>query len=203
MSTELSGQLVVRRLLTAIQARMNATVAAGPQWAQGQIGAVNADGTVQVSIGGDPVAVKAFRLASYQASVDDIVEVRTQNGYAVVHGVTATTPPPTPAPTPIVYPSDSAWTAVAAFTNSWTSSGTPPRYIMMGGVVYLGGAMIAGTAGAAAFTLPVGYRPSQSILTLVSIGNATANLISVSTAGLVTPLNAANVWLSGISFPTV
>jgi hypothetical protein len=49
------------------------------------IAADNGDGTVQVNIGGDPQAVTAFTLAAYTPNVGDIVEVRREAGFAVVH----------------------------------------------------------------------------------------------------------------------
>ena len=98
---------------------------------------------------------------------------------------------------------DIGWTNVPAFTNSWAASGTAPGYILIGRTVWLRGAMSAGTANTAAFTLPAGYRPSQTVNVLVNNGAASANLLTVNTTGTVVPLNSATVWLNAVSFPNV
>lgn len=98
---------------------------------------------------------------------------------------------------------DSTWTAVATYTNSWAASGTTPGYILQGRTVYLRGAMTAGTAGDAAFTLPAGYRPTQASEFIVSVGSTTVNQVIVNTSGTVVPTNSTTVWLSGISFSVV
>ena len=99
---------------------------------------------------------------------------------------------------------DAGWTAVSAFTNGWGASASTPGFILLGRVVHLRGALTAGTAGTAAFTLPAGYRPTQQGAYLCSNNaTATANEVTVSTAGVVTPLNSAVTYLHQISFPVV
>ena len=95
---------------------------------------------------------------------------------------------------------DTGWTSVGSFTNGW--SGTP-AYILLGRVVFLRGAMNAGTANTAAFTLPAGYRPTSSSNFIVSAGGSATNTIVVATTGTVTPVLSANVFLASISYPVV
>ena len=98
---------------------------------------------------------------------------------------------------------DTGWTNVVTFTNSWTSFQTV-RYILLGRVVYLDGVMSAGTAASAAFTLPAGYRPTAGnnfpCWTNSGVG---VNIVTVSTAGVVTPVQSTGVWLNTIRFPVV
>lgn len=99
---------------------------------------------------------------------------------------------------------DTGWTAVALFTNSWTTATFTPGYILLGRIVYLRGAITGGTANTSAFTLPAGYRPSQAAQFICVLNNlSTAMNVAVSTGGLVTPLTSATVWLSNITFPVV
>lgn len=58
---------------------------------------------------------------------------------------------------------DNHWTVISSFTNGWTAySGYSVRYMKIRqDLVMLDGAITPGTIGAAAFTLPTGYRPSQ------------------------------------------
>ena len=99
-------------------------------------------------------------------------------------------------------PSDTAWTAVSGFTNGWSANGTfPPAYTMLNRIVYLRGAIAAGTANASAFTLPVGYRPTLGTIFAVTNGAGAVMQVTVQPAGTVTPLTAATAWLSGVTFP--
>lgn len=101
---------------------------------------------------------------------------------------------------------DTAWTTVSSFTNSWTAGGVAPAFILLGQVVYLRGTLLAGTANTAAFTLPVGYRHSAVNtfwIVATAPGSTTTNLVNVTSAGVVTPLNSGSTVLSSISFPVV
>lgn len=98
---------------------------------------------------------------------------------------------------------DTGWTNVSAFTNSWTTGGLSPAYILIGRVVYLRGNIQSGTANTAAFTLPSGYRPSMNGYWTVINTGTTLNRIEVQTSGAVIPLNSALTYLSNVSFPVV
>src|SRR5215467_13894014 len=57
-----------------------------------------------------------------------------------------------------------AWLTPSAFLNGWTGNtpAAPVGYLRdASGTVYLRGLLTAGTPSATAFTLPVGFRPSQ------------------------------------------
>lgn len=97
---------------------------------------------------------------------------------------------------------DSSWTA-PTMTNSWVNAGA--AFMLIGRVVWMHGAITPGTAGAAAFTLPSGYRPSEVQHFVVPTGASanTWNEVVVDTTGTVTPSNATNCWLAGVSFPIV
>ena len=93
-----------------------------------------------------------------------------------------------------------------AFQNGWTNSGTHVAFYRDPfGIVHLEGIFISGIDGAAAFTLPIGYRPSTNgSLAFVGWQN-NAPLIDVNTDGTVLPHDGAfsTVTLSGISFRAV
>ena len=103
-----------------------------------------------------------------------------------------------------------AWTT-ASLDAGWSvySGSHTVRYRKEGDVVRLAGAMqyTSGTvSGAAAFTLPVGFRPSVAGFAALSAGggsNTHATIAINTSTGLVT-VNAANavVFLDGITFPT-
>jgi hypothetical protein len=102
-----------------------------------------------------------------------------------------------------------AWIA-PTLTNSWVNFGgsqTPAGYWKDSfGIVHLRGLIKSGTAGAAAFTLPSGYRPAHNWIfaTIYNSGADALAHIDLSTAGAVTPTVTASVWLSldGLSFRT-
>lgn len=98
----------------------------------------------------------------------------------------------------------SAWENLTAFSNSWGNfSGYVARLMVVGGIVYLDGAISAGTLGVTAITIPVGRRPSQ-IQNFIAIGNSTVGCyVSVETNGLLKVQNGTNVWvgLSGLTYP--
>lgn len=95
---------------------------------------------------------------------------------------------------------DTTWTAITAFTNGWGASGTPPGYIREGNVIRMRGALSAGTAGSAAFTLP--YGPSENGHFAATNG-ATSVDVAVTAAGVVTPGTSTTVWLSGLTFSII
>ena len=100
--------------------------------------------------------------------------------------------------------SDTAWTNVSAFTNSWGAGSNAPGFIKLGNVVWLRGNLTAGTANTAAFTLPAGYRPSlaTSFWPVINTGT-TLNRIEVDSSGAVIPLNSVVTRLEGVSFPVI
>lgn len=102
------------------------------------------------------------------------------------------------------------WEAVAAgmepwnnatYTNSWVTHLAQAQYAKTDeGIVHLQGSIKLGTLSAAAFTLPVGYRP---IVTeeFVSIQNSAFGRLQVNTTGQVTPVtNNTSVFLDGVVF---
>lgn len=103
-----------------------------------------------------------------------------------------------------------SWTA-PTLTNSWVdflSGVAPTAYRRIGDVVELRGAIKSGTLAAAAFTLPVGYRPTGNEMFYVVAGPGGARL-DVVPDGQVTVRDYrssgtnAMVTLSGVSFSTV
>jgi hypothetical protein len=103
---------------------------------------------------------------------------------------------------------DNAWTTVTAFTNGWVSAfGNPTSFKKIGTQVYLHGAVKSGTAGTAAFTLPVGYRP-QATWIVGALGNSAGTLstvqLNIAATGVVQPAQSPATWVSldGICFDT-
>lgn len=105
---------------------------------------------------------------------------------------------------------DAAWNVIGAtgqpaFTNSWANYGSgfsTAAFRRRGGVVRLKGVIATGTIGQAAFTLPVGYRPNETLL-LPSLSNSAIGRIDVTAAGLVVPQSPSvntSVSLDGVSF---
>ena len=83
---------------------------------------------------------------------------------------------------------DTSWTAVSGFTNSWVALGSPfvPRYRLVGSLVTMQGRIGSGTINTAAFTLPSGYRPTQTIVVATDANGAYAQF-GITAAGVVTP----------------
>jgi hypothetical protein len=75
------------------------------------------------------------------------------------------------------------------FTNGWTDADDQPLQFAIGsdGKVRFRGVLLNGTMGAVAFTLPVGYRPSQLQRFPCVVNDGRAMMVSVNTAGAVTP----------------
>ena len=94
-----------------------------------------------------------------------------------------------------------AWTAVT-FQNSWVNYGAPYgncMYRKVGDRVFLRGIMKNGTVGAAAFTLPVGFRPPAQVQHQAA---GTVQYVDIATDGVVTPSTGTNpsVVLDGCQF---
>ena len=93
-----------------------------------------------------------------------------------------------------------------AFQNGWqngdpASSTTAAYYRDPFGVLHFKGVVDNGSAGSTIFTLPVGYRPSKSLVATVSQSGVAAEL-SVSSngsVGLITGSSAA-AWIDGVTF---
>jgi hypothetical protein len=89
---------------------------------------------------------------------------------------------------------------VSSFSNGWTApvASRPARFTRLGnGMVVLNGVITPGTSGVAAFTLPVGYRPSYDC----SFPAINAASLIITAAGLVIPdVAIGNVLLDGITF---
>lgn len=96
------------------------------------------------------------------------------------------------------------------FQNSWANYAGGTEYGACGyykdamGIVHLRGLMSSGTLNAAAFTLPVGCRPTHRLIfTQLTGGNNTVGRIDILPDGTVVPqagVNNAWVTLEGISF---
>jgi hypothetical protein len=85
---------------------------------------------------------------------------------------------------------DVAWTNVTVFTGTWVAGGVQPRFSKAGNFVTMQGQIQTGTINTAAFTLPVGYRPSETVVFAID-ANAAFGRLSVATTGVVTPTNGA------------
>lgn len=102
--------------------------------------------------------------------------------------------------------SGEAWISVT-FTNSWVNYGGAFATVQYRrdamGFVHLKGLMKSGTIDAAAFTLPVGYRPAASEICVgvCNPGDAISR-IDITSAGIVKPITGSNIYisLSGITF---
>ena len=108
---------------------------------------------------------------------------------------------------------DTAWTAVSSFTNSWANQGAPyfnAGYRLVGGKVYLRGVVkqnTAGNLGLSMFTLPAAYRPASSVVFCPALpGNSgvTPYLTIASTGTLIgSNLTVGQLSLDGIVFDTL
>lgn len=125
--------------------------------------------------------------------------------YVVVNATGATLP------TVTVSPSSPARIAALApeepwiqptLTNSWVNlAGYQPfQYRRVGNRVLIRGSISSGTAGSAAFTLPVGYRPPVNSGYIASNGTTGASFVSVNAAGTVIPSASATTHLGLIEF---
>ena len=67
--------------------------------------------------------------------------------------------------------------------------------------MYLRGSVQSGTPANAAFTLPTGYRPSEtSVFAIQQYGLTTNNYITINTDGTVVP-QTASAWLNNVVYP--
>lgn len=75
------------------------------------------------------------------------------------------------------------WTNLTLI-NSWvTAGGMTPGYTKIGAVVYLRGSITGGTGGTQPFSLPAGYRPSQSGYWNCSMDGSRVAALSITAAG--------------------
>jgi hypothetical protein len=77
-----SSQVRQQQLRAAIRAQQSTPYTI----TYGQVASVNGDGTVQVYIAGDTVAVTAYTVASYVPAAGDLVKITRSRGHAVVDG---------------------------------------------------------------------------------------------------------------------
>jgi hypothetical protein len=98
-----------------------------------------------------------------------------------------------------------AWIPVTTFQNGWSNFDAVQvaAYRKIGDLVYLRGVIKGGTVPNVAFTLPAGYRPTQTCGFAVN-ANEVAGVINVRTSGTVDMQtgNPAYFWLTGIIFAT-
>lgn len=92
---------------------------------------------------------------------------------------------------------DTAWATVTAFTNGWAAynTGNTLQYRKTGdGMVIVRGILASGTYGAAAFTLPAGYRPGRHLrfATTPRVGSYPPGRTDVATSGAVIPQQGSN-----------
>jgi len=89
-----------------------------------------------------------------------------------------------------------AW-ITPTLVNSWVTSATSPAKYMKdsAGNVRLSGSVTTGTVGATAFTLPAGYRPSQTANFAV-VSNNVFGYVAILTDGQVKINAGSNAWIS-------
>lgn len=92
--------------------------------------------------------------------------------------------------------SDTGWIEVGSggaapnFTNSWANGGgdyANVRFRKVGGIVFVDGYATTGANGTSVFTLPVGFRPSSSMIVAISSGTPAASYMRVGSDGTVKP----------------
>lgn len=98
------------------------------------------------------------------------------------------------------------WLPITApmLTNNWVAGSIAPRYRKNPfGQVRLSGLIKNGTIGSSAITLPVGYRPAQTVELLGSANGALGG-VAITSGGLVIPFNGSNTYvaLDEIEFDT-
>jgi hypothetical protein len=88
-----------------------------------------------------------------------------------------------------------AW-ATPTFSNGWvglTTGGVQPtQYRKIGDLVYVRGAMVGGTFGNTAITLPVGFRPPAMLYFMEIIAGGTLGYISIAATGIIVPYGSSN-----------
>jgi hypothetical protein len=103
-----------------------------------------------------------------------------------------------------------SWTDISSFSNSWVSLGgsyTPSYFKDAHGFVHFKGIIKSGTLGSTAFTLPSGYRPTQSVYHATGAYSGSAYVFAyctIDTSGNFIPQGSYNneFLLDGISFYT-
>lgn len=96
-------------------------------------------------------------------------------------------------------------TGEPAFTNAWVNFGAPHAvaafYKDAFGVVHLKGLVKNGTAATSIFTLPVGYRPTETRIFAVIDGVNAVSRLDIAAAGTVVPTTGNNAYISlNVSF---
>lgn len=170
---------------------------------QGTVDAVNADGTIDVTLGGSTVVVPSVvTLGGITGAAGDGVWLLQWDRDLLAIGGAA-----------------GGWTA-PTLANSWVDYGggyeTAGYRRDPGGIVRLKGVVKNGTAAATLFTLPVGYRPDEVAIYIVkgrtsggTYGDARVDVdpsgaVSLSANAGISPGGAAAwVSLAGITFPAV
>lgn len=106
----------------------------------------------------------------------------------------------------VILDQNSGWTT-PTMQNSWvnydSANFSPAGYEKdADGIVYLRGFIKTGTIGSAAYTLPVGSRPSKTILREAATSSGIGR-VDIFASGAVVPVSGSNGWFSldGITFP--
>lgn len=93
--------------------------------------------------------------------------------------------------------------APAAYANSWAAGSDAPGYMKKSdGLVVLRGELTTGTPPSTAFTLPVGYRPAQTMYFATLGGGGVFGSVCIQSSGAVIPQSApsGSIRLDGVSF---
>ena len=170
-------------------------------------GTVRSLDPLRIALDSDPATTLPYAPACLEVptAVGQRVWVQTYGRQVVVVGVVKTA-----APAPVAA---GEWKALTTFGSGWSVySGDTPRYIVLGGVVYLTGRLTKATApalGENVLTLPAEARPPARILLAAPTANS-SNVISfgavdVRNTGSVEYRGGSNAWVSfaGLAFPKV
>lgn len=87
--------------------------------------------------------------------------------------------------------------AAPTLTNAWVNFGggyQTVRYTKVAGIVHVQGAIKNGTIGAAAFTLPAGFRPAATLVFASVDGLNGIGRVDITSAGAVTPAIGNNAF---------
>lgn len=101
---------------------------------------------------------------------------------------------------------DAAWTA-PTYANSWVDLGggnATGAFRKVGTRVVMRGTIKSGTINTTAFTLPVGYRPTATVV-FACASNGAFGELSVASTGVVVPVVGSNTFfcLDGVIFDTI
>lgn len=99
---------------------------------------------------------------------------------------------------------DTGWRVVGdpgqpGFTSNWVNFGgghVPARFKKVGGIVYVQGLIRLGTFGSTAFQLPVGYRPSHTIMNTQIEGTNAAGRMDITSLGQIVPTSGNGSFFS-------